>query len=45
MYEDDARREAVATAESFEKLNNKLNVNLVRVQEYFKSWFLTVNWA
>jgi hypothetical protein len=35
--------ELAAQAESFEKVENILNENLVRVQKYFKSWFFALN--
>jgi retron-type reverse transcriptase len=41
MYAEDV---GLATqAESFEKVEDILNEDLVRVQKYFKSWFLTLN--
>jgi len=41
MYADDVG--LAAQAESFEKVEDILNEDLVRVQKYFKSWFLTLH--
>lgn len=41
MHADDVG--LAAQAESFEKVEDILNEDLVRVQKYFKSWFLTLN--
>jgi len=41
MYADDVG--LAAQAESFEKVEDILNEDLVRVQKYFKFWFLTLN--
>jgi len=41
MYADDVR--LAAQAEPFEKVEYILNEDLLRVQKYFKSWFLALN--
>lgn len=41
MYVDDAG--LVAQAKTFEKLEEIINKNLIKVQNYFKTWHLTLN--